>query len=369
MTVPGRLVDAAPLLMTPGPTRVPARVLAAGARPMIHHRSDEFSDELAQLLALIRPLFGAAQPVLLLPATGRGAMEAAICNLFSPGDELAVCANGRFGELWARLAEAFGVVPHRVATDWTRSVDPAEVDAVFVEFPNTRAVALTYSDTSTGVANDVEAVARIARARGALVLVDAVSAIGGMPFAFDTWGIDVAVTASQKCLMSSPGLAFVAMSDRAWAESTTARLPRHYWDLAEVRQSIAKPRPATPGTAAVHVVLQVAEALRMIHDEGLDRVFARHQAMADCARRGLAALGLCDQCPGLAAFSPTLTAVAAPAGVSPASIRAGLRSHGILVAEALGPFDATAFRIGHMGDIRVEDVERTLAALAAVLRG
>jgi aspartate aminotransferase-like enzyme len=150
-------------------------------------------------------------------------MEAVLCNLCSPGDAIGVCANGRFGELWGTLAESLGLTVHRVCTDWERDVDPEAVDRLLREHPAIRAVAMAYSDTSTGVANDVAAVARVARARDVLLLVDGVSSIGGMPFAFDEWGVDAAITASQKCLMSSPGLSFVVLNDRARAAIGAAR--------------------------------------------------------------------------------------------------------------------------------------------------
>lgn len=355
------------LLMTPGPTRVPKRVLGAGARPMLHHRSPEFSAELATMLELLRPVFGTRGVVLPVHATGRGAMEASICNLFSAGDEIAACCNGRFGEMWARLAEAHGVVVHAVFTNWNQDVDPVEIAGFLDRQPGIRGVALTYCDTSTGVANDIEAIARIARAHGALLLVDGVSAIGGMPFAFDEWDVDIAITASQKCLMSSPGLSFVAVSERAWAAQARARLPRSYWDFAEIKQAVSTTRPQTPGTPPVHIVLQVAEALRMMHEEGLERVYQRHEDMAVRARSGAAALGLSMQCPALGRFASTVTAIALPAGVSPNAVRDAVKARGILTAAALGPYQATAFRIGHMGDIHPADVERTLAALAGAL--
>lgn len=353
--------------MTPGPTRVPERVLKAGARPMIHHRSAEFSKELADVLALIGPLFGTKQPVLPVHATGRGAMEAAISNLFSPGDEIASGCNGRFGEMWARIAEAFGLVVHRFSTDWSQDLDLDAFDAIVDRHPGVRALTITYCDTSTGVRNDVAAAARRAAAGNVLTLVDGVSAIGGMPFRFDEWGVDVAITASQKCLMSSPGLAFAALSDRAWDARRTSRLPREYFDFEETRAFITRPRPAPPGTPPVHAMLQVAEALRMIHEEGLERVFRRHEDMAHRARTGVASLGLKMQCPRLAAHAPTVTAIALPENVSPLTLRDGMRSRGIETAEALGPYGDSAFRIGHMGDIRLEDVERTLSTLKDVL--
>ena len=357
------------LLMTPGPTRVPERVLRAGARPMLHHRTPAFSAELVELLELLRPLFGTREPVLPVHTTGRGALEATICNLFSPGDEIVVCCNGKFGAMWAGFAESYGLRVHRIATDWTASVDPVAVDAALERHPNRRAVALASCDTSTGVLNDVAGVARTVRRHGKLILVDAVSALGGAPFAFDEWGLDVAVTASQKCLMSSPGLAFVALSPAAWQANAGARLPRNYWDFRAIKDHLGHSRPETPGTTPVHLVFQVAEALRMIHEEGLERVLQRHQAMAERVQRGILERGLALQCPELEGLSPTLTAIGLPPGLPPRSLREGLKARGILTAAGMGPYEQNAFRIGHMGDIRIADVERTLGALAMVLDG
>jgi aspartate aminotransferase-like enzyme len=361
---------AAPLLlMTPGPTRVPERVLRAGARPMIHHRTREFSAELATVIELLKPVFGTGEPLLPVHTTGRGALEAAICNFFSAGDEIAVCCNGKFGEMWAGFAESYGLVVHRICMDWTRQVDVLEVARALEDHPRIRAVALTYSDTSTGVANDIATVARTVRVvrPEALVLVDGVSSIGGMPFSFDSWGVDFAATASQKCLMSSPGLSFAAVSERAWSATKRSKLPRNYWDFTAIRSEIVRENPETPGTPPVDIVLQVAEALRLLHEEGLDHVCRRHAQMADRARRGAAELGLSLQCPDLGAFSTTLTAIAAPAGIAPREIRDGIRRRGVLTAGGLGKYKDTAFRIGHMGDIRLADVERTLTALAETL--
>ena len=356
------------LLMTPGPTRVPERVLRAGARPMIHHRTKEFSRKLASMLELLQPVFGTAQPVLPVHTTGRGAMEAAVCNLFSPGDEIAVCCNGRFGEMWVKFAESYGLAVHRVATDWERDVDPSEVEDVLVQHPLVKAVAMAYGDTSTGVANDVGGVARAARRHGGtLVIVDGVSSIGGMPFAFDEWEVDVALVASQKCLMSSPGLAFAVLSDRAWTASASARLPRNYWDFADIRRNVTREKPETPGTPPVHIVLQVGEALRMLHEETLPAVQRRHAEMADMARRGAAALGFELQCPALVRRSTTLTAVALPAGLSPQRVRDALTARGIRTAAGMERYLPSCMRIGHMGDIRPSDVARTLDELAQVI--
>jgi len=349
------------LLMTPGPTRVPQRVLDAGARPMIHHRSPEFARELATIVELLPPVFGTKRPPLPVHTTGRGALEATICNLFSTGDEIVSCCNGKFGEMWAGFAESYGLIVHRFATDWTRDIDLAELEDAFAEHPKIRAVTVAYTDSSTGVANDIAAVARIADKHGALTLVDGVSSIGGMPFEMDAWGVDVAVTASQKCLMSSPGMSFAVLSERAKAAAKTARLPRNYFDLIAVEDIITKPKPETPGTTPVHLALQIAEALRMIHEEGLNNVFHRHADMSALARRRAKDLGFSLQCSGFARQSATMTALSHSA---PSTVRDALKARGILTAAGLGRFATEGFRIGHMGDIRLADLNRTLDALA-----
>jgi aspartate aminotransferase-like enzyme len=287
--------------------------------------------------------------------------------LFSPGDEIVVCCNGKFGEMWAKFAASYGLVVHRVATDWAKDIDLSEVGGALGVGRTAKGVALTYCDTSTGVCNDVAGVAKVARSHGALVMVDAVSALGGMPFAFDEWGVDFAATASQKCLMSSPGLAFAVLSERAWAANAAAKLPRNYWDFRAIRDSVTRAKPETPGTAPVHLVLQVAEALRMIHEEGLANVHRRHEEMAGAARRGAEALGLAMLFPALARYSPTVTAIALRDGVAARPLRDAIKAKGILTAAAMGTYEPSAIRIGHMGDIRIEDVERTIVALGDAL--
>ena len=357
------------LLMTPGPTRVPERVLRAGARPMIHHRTPECSAEIATILELLPPLFGTRETVLPVHATGRGAMEATLCNLLAPGDAIGVCCNGRFGGLWGKLGDSLGLRVHRIAMNWDADVEPADVERLLTEHPDIRAVAMAYSDTSTAVANDIAGVARVTRARDVLLLVDGVSSIGGMPFAFDDWGVDAAITASQKCLMSSPGLSFVVLSERARTANAKAGFPRSYWDFAEIRRAVTKPKSEPAGTPPIHCVMQVGEALRMIHEEGIETVFRRHAEMAGMVHRGMATLGLKHQCPSLTRRATTVTAIALPPDHPPAQIRDAMRARGLLVAGALEHFQPTAFRIGHMGDIRPADVERTLDALRETLTG
>jgi len=227
---------------------------------------------------------------------------------------------------------------------------------------------MTYCDTTNGVRNDVAGVAAVAARHGALTLADGVSSIGGMPFSLDAWGVDAAVTASQKCLMSSPGLSFVALSERGRTAMERGGFPRSYWDFRAIERAVAASPPETPGTTPVHLVLQVAESLQMMSEEGLAQVFARHEQMAARVRDGVAALGLSLQCPALGAFASTVTAIALPEAHSPRVVRDGLKARGILTAAGLGRFESHAFRIGHLGDIRLADVDHTLAALAEVLK-
>ena len=359
--------DRPPLLMTPGPSRLPAEVRAAGGWPMLHHRSPEFSAYLAAVLDSIKPLFGTDRDVLLLHCTGRGGMEAALTNLCSPGDVVISCCNGKFGEMWASLAEIYGLRVRRIGTDWTRSLDLEELRSALAAHPEAAAVTVVHSDTSTGVLNDVEAVARVAKEFGALTLVDCISSLGSTPFGFDRWGVDVAITASQKGLMASTGACFVAVSADAWEAAQKARLPKRYLDFTAVREALGRSQPQTPGSTPVHLIYQCYAALALIHREGLEAVFQRHRDMAKVARDGVAELGLTGQCPELESLTPTVTGVRAPDGVSPRDIRRRMLDRGILLAGGLGPFQDSCFRIGHLGNIGLDDVRFTISALASVL--
>lgn len=358
---------APPLLMTPGPTRIPERVLLAGHR-VLHHRTPEFSGALAELLEGARPLFGAATAdILPVHATGRAAMEGAVVNFFLPGDTVIAACNGKFGEMWAGFAERYGLRVVRVARDWDRIADPDEIGAALDENPGTRAVFVVHSDTSTGVLNPVGAIVSVARGHGALTLVDGISSVGGAPFTFDAWDLDFAVASSQKCLMCSPGISLAVVGSRAWDAAERGGMARSYLDFASIRRTLAGPNPETPGTTPVLLALQLLEAIRMIHEEGMKQVFNRHQAMADQVRARATDLGFHLQGPGIGDRSPTLTALQVPDGTEPGALRARVREAGIQIAGGLGAYKPSCIRIGHMGDIRMADADRTMDALEQAL--
>ena len=356
-------MTATPLLMTPGPTRIPERILFAGHR-VLHHRTPEFSAALSELLEKAAPLFGTNQAdILPVHATGRAALEGAILNFFLPGDTVVAACNGNFGEMWARFAEIHGLRVVRVSEDWEQSVDPGEVREALVANPGTRAVLMVHSDTSTGVLNPVSEVASVARAHDALMLVDGISSIAGAPFEFDSWSLDFAVVSSQKCLMASPGISLAAVGERAWTATEGGGMPRSYLDFGSIRRTLARPDPETPGTTPVLLVLQLLEAVRMIHEEGLASVYSRHQALAERVRARAAEMGIRLKGEGLLHRSPSLSVLRIPDGAEPGLLRARVREAGIQIAGGLGPFKPSCIRIGHMGDIRMEDVERTMDAL------
>lgn len=366
-TVAATPVGSAPLLMTPGPTRIPERVLRA-SHTVIHHRTPEFSDVLEETLRLIRPFFGAAAAdVLPVHATGRAAMEGAITNFFSPGDAVVACCNGSFGEMWARLAESYGLDVRRVAEDWERSVDPNEVEAA-LSGGAVRGILCVHSDTSTAVLNPIADVARIARANGALMLVDGISSIGGAPFEFDAWDLDFAVTSTQKCLMSSPGISFAVVGERAWQAGGRSTFPKNYLSFDAIRSALGRARAETPGTTPVSLVFQVREALRFLTEEGIEQVFQRHVGMADRLRTGALAMGFGLLGDGISERSPTLTALTPPPGVSARSIRSDVREAGVQIAVGLESYVDACVRIGHMGDIRMGDVDHTLEVMESVLQ-
>lgn len=356
-------------LYTPGPVGVPPRILAAGARPMLHHRTPEFSAVLSALVARAQRVFGTAQDVLPVHTTGRGAMEGTITNLFSVGDEILSICNGRFGEMYAGIAERHGLIVRRICADWLKPLDPTEVATALTTHPAAKAITLSHCETTTAVLNNVQAVAALAQARGVLTLVDAVSAAGCVPMEFDAWGIDAMVTASQKGLMSPTGLSLVVLSERAWRATESARLRDYYVGFAEIRKTLHGARAETPGSTPVSLVCSVAEALAMIEEEGKAEVYARHAKVAAAVRAGLVAMGLRLFPTEHPHRSPALSAFQVPEGLRGTELRALLKQDfGLVTAGGLGDaYKDTVVRVGHMGYVFPRDAITLIAALEACL--
>jgi aspartate aminotransferase-like enzyme len=278
-------------LFTPGPTPIPETVMLAMAEPILHHRSPEFLEIEKRVNRNLQYLFQTSQPVLTLTSSGTGGMEATFVCLFSPGDTVIAVNGGKFGERWVEMPKAFGLRPVEVTVEWGTAPTEEQIAKALRDHPDAKAVYLTQSETSTGAATDIRTLARVIRESSqALVCVDAITGIGAHELRFDEWGIDACVTGSQKGLMIPPGLAFVALSQRAVAAIRKSTMPRFYFDLGKALAAYES--NDTPWTPAASPIIGVDKALAMIHAEGIEQVWRRHERMARACRAGVAALGL-----------------------------------------------------------------------------
>ena len=350
-------------LLTPGPTPVPPEVLAAIARPVVHHRSPDFRPIYERCLARLRDVFRTEQDVLLFGSSGTGGMESAVANLCSPGDRVVAVVAGSFGNRWAAIAEAYGLDVERVDYDWGEIPSAADLAARLRELGGASAVLLTHSETSTGVVADVQALAAAAGDAGALSVVDAVSSLGAVPLETDAWGIDAVVSGSQKALMTPPGLAMVSVSERAWA--ARGESPRFYFDWERTRKGQAT--LDAPFTPPVSLVAGLDVALGILLEQGLEAVFDRHVRLGRACREGAKAMGL-------ELFSPdedrsaVVTAIRAPEGIDATELVRGLRDRfGITIANGQASLKGKIFRIGHIGFFDVFDITTALAAVELVL--
>ena len=357
-------------LRIPGPTPIPPQVAEALARPMINHRGPEFAALLGRVTERLQHFFQTAQPVLGFPSAGSGAMEAAIVNSFAPGDEVLAVSIGVFGNRFATIAETFGLRVTRLEAPWGRAADPGEVARRLGALPNAKGVLLTHNETSTGVTNDLRALAQAIRAerRDALILVDAVSSLGCVDLQMDAWDVDVVFTASQKGWMVPPGLAMLALSARGWEAAERAALPRFYWDVRAARKSLEKGQ--TPYTPAVNVYVGLDVALEMMRAEGREAIFARHHRVAELVRSRARGMGLALFADPAHA-SDTVTAIRVPEGVDGKALTKALREReGVVIAGGQDRLEGHIIRVGHLGYVHEPEVaacmdalERQLAAL------
>src|SRR5438128_1701787 len=354
-------------LLAPGPTQVPPEVLLAMARPILHHRSPEFATLFAQVREDLKWLFQTRNDVLTLVSTGTGAMEGAVSNFLSPGDKALYVNGGKFGERWGKLCKAFGVNAIEIKVEWGEAVDPQAVADALKKDPGIKAVYVQASETSTGVAHDIKALAEIVKPYGETILVvDAITALGVFDIKTDEWGIDVVITGSQKALMLPPGLAFVSVSDKAWQLAEKAKNTAFYFNFKKEHENQQKNQTAY--TPAVSLIVGLQEVLKMMRAEGLDGVFARQAKLAKAMREGM-------QGAGLALFpkespSDALTAVLAPEGVDGQAIYKNLRvQYGMTAAGGQDHLKGKIFRLSHMGYMDSFDIIMAVAAVEMVLKG
>jgi aspartate aminotransferase-like enzyme len=352
-------------LRIPGPTPLPERVARAMNRPLIDHRGPEFAAILAEVTAGAKRVFKTKSDLLLLTSSGTGGLESAVANLVSPGDEVVVALCGNFGERFAALAAAYGADVVRLEFEWGQPVEADDLARVLANHPKAKVVLLTHNETSTGLTNPLPQLARVGRDAGRIVVVDGVSSISSIAIETDAWGIDVAVSGSQKGWMAPPGIALVSVSDRAWEQQARARSPRFYFDWKEAKSWADK--GMTPFTPAIPVAFALQEGLHMLEEEGLDNVYERHARLARATQAGLKALGF--ELYAREGFrSNTVTSALPPAGLDVNALRKLLNDkYGVVIAGGQGKMTGKMVRVGHLGAIAEGDVVQVLWAIEQAL--
>jgi alanine-glyoxylate transaminase/serine-glyoxylate transaminase/serine-pyruvate transaminase len=358
-------------LQIPGPTNVPDRVLRAIDNPTMDHRGPDFGRLGGALLAKLKRVFKTEGHVVIYPASGTGAWEAALVNTLSPGDTVLMCRTGWFATLWNDMAERLGLKPEFIETDWRRGADVAAIGAALAKDAGHRikAVCVVHNETSTGCTSRIDEVrAAIDAARHpALLMVDTISSLASIDYRHDEWGVDVTVAGSQKGLMLPPGLSFNAVSAKALAAAETAKLPRSYWDWRAMLAANAT--GYFPFTPATNLLYGLDTAVDMLLEEGLDNVFARHDRLAEATRRAVRGWGLEIQCLDPRHYSSSLTAVRVPEGHSANALRATiLAKHNMSLGNGLGQLNDRVFRIGHLGDLGDLQLVGTLGGIEMGLR-
>jgi aspartate aminotransferase-like enzyme len=360
-------MDRPEIILAPGPTPVPPEVLLAQGSPLVYHRGPGFGRLMTDVTARLRQLYRTERAdVLLMTSSGTGGLESAIQNVFSPGDEVLVPLAGFFAERWAKLAGAHRLSVRTLDYEWGRKIVPDDVARALAEHP-VKAVLLTQSETSTGVIQPIRELAEVANASGAMVICDVVSSLGAVPFEFDAWGVDVAVGGAQKALSATPGIAFVAISERAWHAQESATLPRFYFDWSVYKRFADLPHPENPWTPAISVMQGLHAALELYYQDGVDTALARHRMLSRAVKEGVQALGLDLFGEGLD-DNWTVTAIRAPEGIDADTISDRIRADfGCVLAPGQGPLKGKVFRIGHFGYFSELDIIRGLAALEMTL--
>ena len=352
-------------LRIPGPTPCADEALKAMSRQMINHRGPEFAAILKRVTAGVQEVFQTKNDVLILTTSGTGGMEAAVVNFLSPGERVLSVSIGAFGDRFAQIATAYGADVTKLAVEWGKAADPAEVDAALSAGGFT-AMLVTHNETSTGITNPLKELAAVGRKHGVLLIVDAVSSLSSVPCLVDEWDLDVVVTGSQKGWMVPPGLAMVAVGERGWKAHEKATMPRFYFDLGKAKKTLEKDQ--TPWTPAVSIFYAMDVALEIMLKEGMDNIFARHERIGKLTRDGVKALGLEMFAQDEQYASNTVTAVKVPEGVDGKALVKMMREeYDTVLAGGQAALQGKIFRIGHLGLVSDADITACLDALKQAL--
>ncbi|WP_047864603.1 pyridoxal-phosphate-dependent aminotransferase family protein [Rubrobacter aplysinae] len=352
-------------LMSPGPTPIPPEVSAAGALPIIHHRTPEFGEVFTRVNENLKKVFLTGNDIFTYPASGTGAFEGALVNLFSPGDKVLVVNNGNFGNRWVKMSRAFGLEVTELKYEWGEKADNEDVRRALAGDPGIKAAMCVLSETSTGTVNDIEGFA--AATSDTLTVVDAVSGLGACELRTDEWGVDVVVAGSQKALMTPPGLGFVSVSEKAWEYHAESTMPRFYFDFTAAKQAYDKSPPQTAFTPAVSLIMQLDYALGQILEEGVENVFERHRMLGRAAREGIKGMGLTLFGPD-EELNTAVTAAWVPEGLDgKALVRSIFEDHGVQIQGGQAEYAGRILRVGHCGYFDAYDIISTMAATELAL--
>jgi aspartate aminotransferase-like enzyme len=351
-------------LLTPGPTPLYPKALQAMMGSDVHHRTEDFRNIYRSVLADLKEVLGTSNDVLILVASGTGAMEASVSNLFSADDKVIVCSAGKFGERWGEITKAYGLNSIVLSAEYGDSIGPERVEAALRENPDARGVFVQASETSTGAAHDIERMAEAVRKTDAIFVIDAITGMGTQPLDIDGWGLDVVIGGSQKAFMIPPGLAFISLSPKAWAFSDTAKLPRYYFNLKNDKKNAAGGESSwTPNTS---LIIALGEALKYIKSIGMDKLVDNAQQLAKATRAAAKELGLELFSPKAPAAS--VTAIRAPKGMDSSVIVKEFRSRfGAIIANGQGSMKGQIFRIAHLGYFDFADLFSVIAELEIIL--
>ncbi len=353
------------LLLTPGPTQTPPYVCEALGKPIIHHRTPQFQENLGEAISGLQHVLQTKNDIYLLASSGTGAMEASVINLVSPGDKVLTVESGKFGERWTELCQAYGIHADVIEVPWGSSVSPEEIKSYLETDESIKAVFVTHCETSTGVTTDIKALAQVVQKTNAVLVVDAVSSLGVIDLQMDAWGIDVVVSGSHKGFMLPPGLAFVSLNDKAQRLVEQSTSPKYYFDLRKSKKALEK--NDTPFTPAIGIIIALNASLSRFKDQGLASCFEQYKRLARGTRAGALALGL-TLFPDESCISDVLTAICLPEGVDGGKVVRIMRdTHGISIAGGQAQLKGKIIRIAHMGCVSKEDIITGISYLEKVL--
>ncbi|GAB4309965.1 pyridoxal-phosphate-dependent aminotransferase family protein [Pseudothermotoga elfii] len=348
-------------IMAPGPTPVPADILLAGAKETIHHRTPQFLEIMKETLEGAKYLFQTNSKIYTFVSSGTGAMEAAVTNLMNPGEKAIVVVAGKFGERWKEICDSYGIQVVEIAVEWGNAVSPEQIENVMKQHPDARVIFTTHSETSTGTVIDLKSIAQLTKDTDHVLVTDEVSGLLAEPLKMDEWGVDVVVSGSQKGIMMPPGLAFMALSEKAWKLVEKNQCPKYYFDL----RYYDKNYPDNPWTPAVNMIYMLNQSIKMIKEEGIENVWERHRILGEATRNAMRALNLelFSKRPG-----NVVTAVKVPESIDGKKLVKIIRDkYGVTIAGGQGHLSGKIFRVAHLGYVSMFDTITAISALEFTL--